>query len=126
MKSLVAQLEFTQIHFDDLISTMGVVEKLERLASVKDISMKLESRCNGLARSHLKSTNILSKFVRDNCDNMAYVMRLLKNCDGLLYEPEPPKKVREIPLGTAINLEYCRQCGVYHNKFWHVCQMTRS
>jgi hypothetical protein len=124
MKSLVAQLEFTQIHFDDLISTMGVVEKLERLSSAKDISKKLEDRCKGLAISHLNSANIVSKFVRDNCDNMAYVMRLLKNCDGLLYEPEPPKKVREIPLGTA--MEYCRQCGVYHNKFWHVCQMTRS
>ena len=60
MKSLVAQLEFTQIHFDDLISTMGVVEKLERLSSAKDISKKLEDRCKGLAISHLNSANIVS------------------------------------------------------------------
>lgn len=110
MKSLVVQLECTQIHFDDLISTMGVVEKLERLASAKDISMKLESRCKELAISQLKSANILSKFVRDNCDNMAYVLRLLKNCDGLLYEPQPLKQViepRHMPMKASCNCLFC-------------------
>ena len=125
MKPLAGQMEATEIYFSNVITTMGVVEKLERLDIAKDISMKLELRCKDIAITHLKSANILSKFVRDNCNNMAHVIRLLQNCDGLLPEPQPPVIGLNLPLAnvqarcthikvksTTKNHYYCGVCFV--------------
>jgi hypothetical protein len=118
-------MEATEIYFSNVITTMGVVEKLERLDSAKDISMKLELRCKDVAITYLKSANILSKFVRDNCNNMAHVIRLLQNCDGLLPEPQPPVIGLHLPPANVqakcthvkvkyqgSNRYYCRKCFV--------------
>ena len=124
MKSLAVQVEATKIDANNLIPTMGSVEKIERLASAKDISTKLELRCKEFGISHLKSANILSKFVRDNCDNINLVMRLLHKCDGLLHEPiVPVKLVQESNKPTPTcnhpksrvgeGIYYCYQCKKY-------------
>ena len=91
MKSIIAQVESTAIDPDNLIKAMGAVNDLEKLETGKDISVKLESRCRLFAISYLKTANVLSKFVQDNCDNIDLVTRLLKKCEGGLI---PPTAVR--------------------------------
>ena len=83
MKSIITQFEATTIDAKNLIAAMGAVEGLEKLDTGKDISVKLESSCKNFAISNLRSANIVSKFVTDNCDDIHLVMRLLKNCEGL-------------------------------------------
>ena len=91
MKSIIAKVEATPIGAANLIKAMGAVNDLEKLETGKDISVKLESRCRLFAISYLKTANVLSKFVQDNCDNIDLVTRLLKKCEGWL---KPPQAVR--------------------------------
>ena len=103
MKSIITQVEATTIDAKNLIAAMGAVEGLEKLETGKDISVKLESRCKNFAISNLRSANIVSKFVTDNCDNIHLVMRLLKNCEGLFE-----KTTKDEPFPCYCS---CGHCG---------------